>query len=83
MKCSTVQFTTVKTVQGISSFEPSKTCLLAALLCNMTVQYWSLCFRFLKRSSHIWSECVLISVLKPYGTLEGRSRVKMGFLAHA
>lgn len=60
LRCSTVQFTTMKAVQGISSdthvksLEPSKTCLWAALLCNMTLQcWWLLCSCFLKRSSHI------------------------------
>ena len=89
LRCSTGQLTPVKAVRGVSSdphlksFVPSETCLLAALLCNVTLQcWWPLWFCFLKRSSHIWSWCAFISVLEPYGTLEGKSRVKMGCLAH-
>lgn len=60
--------------------EPSKACLLAALLCNITLQYWwPLGFCLLKRSSQIWLKCAF-SFLKHYGAGEGKSRVKQAAL---
>lgn len=64
----------------LKCFEPSKTCLLAALLCNIILQYWwPLSFCLLKTSSHIWFKCTF-SVLKHYGAGEWKSRVKQAVL---
>lgn len=89
LECSPVQLVTlVEAAQGISSStafssplsQASKTCPWAALLCNITLQYWwPLGFCLLKRSSYIWLECAF-SLLKPYGAGEGKSRVKQAAL---
>lgn len=58
---------------------PKQTRLLAALLCNITLQYWWPLGFCLLKTSHIWFKCAF-SILKHYGAGKGKSRVKQASL---